>query len=1145
MVVATRTTHLQGDDPARADEFGTHSKIAALIRDEILHSEEGRSIALVGDWGSGKSTIIELLRSNFASGTPSDTHIFTYDAWSHQGDSLRRAFLDDFIASARKLLSASVATTATEQIWNRTETTTTTKEPVLRRHAKALLVSIALIPIGMKLFEIPSDQGFFEGLFLCRNILAYFFLLAPVLAVALFGFFNQLRWALPKDFLFGDSHKEPGFSVLSFFFEKVQGHVERKHIKTPVDSIRTFRDVFSFVLDSLHESNRTLRVVIVIDNIDRIPPEQARDFWSTMQTFFGDGGGLRQPRAKKYWLVVPFSIEALSFLFQDKSLPFGDTKDAKIEAKLKAQAYIDKTFGLALHVPPPILTNWRKYLFEKLRVSFPQHDVAELISVRDAFDFARSGTAQTPRAMKLFVNSLVALYRQRGEDISLPVMAIYMLQREKIVGVSINEDLLSPREQRLIEGADWRTPIAALHFGVTLEEATQLLLQEPILSALRVGSREELKGLEPRPGFGDVLRHVTSAELESPDAEKGSVLAQLAFTIQGLDGASKPELTGIWSDIRKRLISAKVWEGLQANSAGGIAAVIMHTAGSERASLCTTLAASLSRAVVSEPSEDYQKVNTKAEHWLASAKVVLEKGQTDKPPTIILPGTINLRLELLLQLSESDMSVEQKRAFALGVSPEEMSKELANDIRAGRFPRAQFQFVSLLSEVLNVAVRWDLVSNASAERLRVVDVGAKETESLIELLVAALTIGGFGAATNILKELSEQGSLLHLLYQHREEPTVRSRVVAAIFLTNPAFERSGQVNQSQNGDNAFNEIVNSTAFDARLIEDIAIFVVNARAERMVFEAGANNPKVARLAAATVGQLVRSSLPIDIEPSLIVDHRIFLEANAELNPIEEFLRTLKRLDGVLAQLSGAPFQVECARFYLAAMNATSDVGSSAFEAYLSEGMEGLSKTLWEKVLVGGSRMHDELLKLACELRQRRTAFVLSVPARDAALEQVRRVGGGKPAPSDEMRDRLSKLLGLLSDGMRSSLVRDLVDDMAGQSDAANLTRRIEAVGDHLNLDAETDVDRTVRRILSLALEKPSERSATWVATMVERRQEFFLSMPSETKDEFTYRLRVAVKAQEASSPSIAESLRNVAGLLKLNLSSSEPDTPEQT
>lgn len=48
-------------------------------------------IGLEGEWGSGKSNIIEILKNKLE-----DTHyIYIYDSWGHQEDSQRRAFLEE------------------------------------------------------------------------------------------------------------------------------------------------------------------------------------------------------------------------------------------------------------------------------------------------------------------------------------------------------------------------------------------------------------------------------------------------------------------------------------------------------------------------------------------------------------------------------------------------------------------------------------------------------------------------------------------------------------------------------------------------------------------------------------------------------------------------------------------------------------------------------------------------------------------------------------------------------------------------------------------------------------------------------------------------------------------------------------------
>lgn len=115
-----KRTNLLRDDPSDVDAFGTHETIASLICDEITHSHDGRSIAIVGDWGSGKSTVIRLLKQKLEKTEPLRPHMFVYDAWAHEGDPLRRAFLDDLIYSleADGYLSHDEAKEKKRQAWN-------------------------------------------------------------------------------------------------------------------------------------------------------------------------------------------------------------------------------------------------------------------------------------------------------------------------------------------------------------------------------------------------------------------------------------------------------------------------------------------------------------------------------------------------------------------------------------------------------------------------------------------------------------------------------------------------------------------------------------------------------------------------------------------------------------------------------------------------------------------------------------------------------------------------------------------------------------------------------------------------------------------------------------------------------------------
>jgi hypothetical protein len=190
---------------------------------------------------------------------------------------------------------------------------------------------------------------------------------------------------------------------------------------------------------------------------------------------------------------------------------------------------------------------------------------------------------------------------------------------------------------------------------------------------------------------------------------------------------------------------------------------------------------------------------------------------------------------------------------------------------------------------------------------------------------------------------------------------------------------------------------------------------------------------------------------------------------------------------------------------------------------------------EKTLTSKSGPDFDLLDLADDLRRLRPNFELSIPARDAARDQIRKAAKDKTAPSEEARVRFSKLLQLLPEGLRHSMIRDIIDDMTGQSDAAQISRIVESIGDELRLEQENDPDRIVRRIFAPIIRSPTVVTAAWMAKVVENRLDFFRDMPAETKEEFGWRLRTALQDKEKLPVEVANSLINTAGLLEINLS----------
>src|SRR6266566_3087986 len=96
--------HLVPDEPSASDDFDAkaHDQVAQSIAALVRNEPGGKVIGLEGLWGSGKSTVVRLVRQHLttekASGHPRiETRVVVFDAWAHQGDPLRRTFLEAVI----------------------------------------------------------------------------------------------------------------------------------------------------------------------------------------------------------------------------------------------------------------------------------------------------------------------------------------------------------------------------------------------------------------------------------------------------------------------------------------------------------------------------------------------------------------------------------------------------------------------------------------------------------------------------------------------------------------------------------------------------------------------------------------------------------------------------------------------------------------------------------------------------------------------------------------------------------------------------------------------------------------------------------------------------------------------------------------
>src|SRR5690606_5587730 len=87
------------------------------------------------------------------------------------------------------------------------------------------------------------------------------------------------------------------------------------------------------------------------------------------------------------------------------------TERNDIDRLAPSDSFLDKIFQVRFHVPPPVLSDWRSYLYGLIEEALPEHGVEERHVIYRVFDHcrARTGEPPTPRELKLYVNQIGAI----------------------------------------------------------------------------------------------------------------------------------------------------------------------------------------------------------------------------------------------------------------------------------------------------------------------------------------------------------------------------------------------------------------------------------------------------------------------------------------------------------------------------------------------------------------------------------------------------------------------------------------------------------------------------------------------------------------------------------------------------------------
>jgi len=476
--------------PIGEDHFEgkSHDRIATSIAEHISNKDNTlKVLGIEGEWGSGKSNIIELLRKK----VKKTHHIYIYDAWGHQEDSQRRAFLEELtedLINSNNLLSKK--TNYKDLSGNEKTITWEDKIKYLlarkRETSKKTIpkISLGIILAGLIIVFTPilalmSDFiGNEDSATLLKIIFSLLLLIVSSVVWILYTLWQRL---FSKDRVWGN--------LSSFFYFHKGAELENTTYEIFSDlepSVKEFKEWIQSI--SLGLNNKEL--VIVYDNMDRLPPDKVKEIWSSIHTFFAE------QEYEKINIIIPFDRKHLQKAFDKEDNPINE--------------FINKTFSIIYRVSPPVLTDWKNFFKIKFEKSFGETEKDEYPTVLSVFD--RLKDRFTPRDIIIFINELVTYKKIWKDEIPLRYIAVFAIKKEGILESPqkniLNNEYLGTAINLFAEDKKLQNYISALTFNVPVEKASQVLLIRDLEIILRKDDSLKINELAKHPHFIDILEEV-------------------------------------------------------------------------------------------------------------------------------------------------------------------------------------------------------------------------------------------------------------------------------------------------------------------------------------------------------------------------------------------------------------------------------------------------------------------------------------------------------------------------------------------------------------------------------------------------------------------------------------------------------------
>ena len=555
-------------------EGKSQESLAVAIAEHIVSTDSKnenqlpRIIGLKGEWGTGKSNVIKLLdkpseelqrEHDVLKQFKEQYYIFEYDAWGHQEDLQRRAFLETLTTEliAKKLLYGETTiinkkgeenTVSWDDKLKYLLATKREFETETRPKLNDCFVLTVLVAIFTPIFAIIANLDCISEIWWMSILITIFPLLIALFV--LLKIKGKHKWSIKDIFQ----------EIVSIYSGKIQNDVSYETISEEEPSVSDFKQWMGDISKHIGASNKKL--IIVYDNMDRLPADKVKELWSSIHTFFAEKG------FTNIWVIIPFDEKHLS-------CAFGESK----EKEQLTKHFISKTFPVVYRVTPPVDTDYMKLFDDLYLQAFGGREEKDKDMIYRVLHIEKPNA--TIREMIEFINSLVALKQIWKDEIDLLYCAIFKLKEKEIIdypivdvysnrsgenhsttrNATIEEEILSgyylghylknivPNDETL------QTNISALVYGVSKKLAEQIPMKKYIESCFD-DSSNDINKYSQSTKFTTILQKAIQS---SDDAKTDSIIKCLSkLNTESFTGKNKSIIANLWDELAKRKEALKM-----------------------------------------------------------------------------------------------------------------------------------------------------------------------------------------------------------------------------------------------------------------------------------------------------------------------------------------------------------------------------------------------------------------------------------------------------------------------------------------------------------------------------------------------------------------------------------------------------------